>query len=139
MKLLWNKNAQVTSFKFDAWNHLDLAGNDGGPTSSCCCLCLPVFAAASAAAARKWRRGRSRDEQLVQTKAVDGAASGDGRSRRRKAEKKGRKRVKEKRKNVLEKKEGRGGHVPLTWPALYLAKNPFWSPRFSWLQSLFFL
>ena len=51
-------------------------------------------------------------------KATDGAASGDGRSRRRKAEKKGRKRVKEKRKKRPGEEGRKGGHVPLTWPAL---------------------
>ena len=57
MKLLWNKNAQVTSFKFDAWNHLDLAGNDGGPMSF-----RRLLAVASAAVLCEAKRRRRRDD-----------------------------------------------------------------------------
>ena len=79
------RSVQASSLKFDAWNHLDLAGVDGGPTSPCSCLWsasvrpnLAAATAAAAAAAWTWRRGGSRWVQLVmQAEARRDEADGD--------------------------------------------------------------
>ena len=74
----------------------------------------------------------------MQMEATDGAASGSRGRKQKWRGKEGRKSREGEEEKRPEKKEGKGGHVPLTWPTLYLAKKSILILQFHDFNLFFF-